>query len=333
MQKYLFYIALAIFIASASHSFSNQKNTLTVYTYSSFNSEWGPGPKIKEKFESKCNCTLKFIDLDDGVSLLTRLKIEKGRSKADIILGLDLNLLEEAKQTNLFSQHHVDLSSLTLPFKWIDTIFIPFDYSYFAFIYNKKKNTPPNNFHDFIKQAEKNSIIFQDPRTSTPGLGLLLWIKAVFKDQSPKIWHELSKKTLTVTKSWSESYGLFLKGEADYVLSYITSPAYHQIIEKNNQYMAAHFNEGHYIHIETAALLKKEAINPLALDFMSFITSKDFQEEIPTGNWMFPVIDLKAKLPSEFNKIKKPKTLNINSYEISKKRKIWINEWLNSFKR
>ncbi len=39
-------------------------------------------------------------------------------------------------------------------------------------------------------------------------------------------------KTVTVTKGWSEAYGLFLKGESDPVLSYTTSPAYHLIEEK-----------------------------------------------------------------------------------------------------
>lgn len=43
---------------------------------------------------------------------------------------------------------------------------------------------------------------------------------------------EAGGKTVTVTKGWSEAYGLFLKGESDLVLSYTTSPAYHIIAEK-----------------------------------------------------------------------------------------------------
>ena len=38
---------------------------------------------------------------------------------------------------------------------------------------------------------------------------------------------------MTVTKGWSEAYGLFLEGEADMVLSYTTSPAYHLIAEED----------------------------------------------------------------------------------------------------
>ncbi len=40
------------------------------------------------------------------------------------------------------------------------------------------------------------------------------------------------EKTVTVTKLWSEAYSLFLKVEADLVLSYTTFQAYHLIKEK-----------------------------------------------------------------------------------------------------
>ncbi len=58
---------------------------------------------------------------------------------------------------------------------------------------------------------------------------------------------------MTVTKGWSEAYGLFLKGESDLVLSYTTSPAYHIIEEKKDNYAAANFSEGHYLQVEVAA--------------------------------------------------------------------------------
>ena len=45
--------------------------TLTVYTYESFVSEWGPGPKVKEAFEKTCACTVEFVGVADGVALRT----------------------------------------------------------------------------------------------------------------------------------------------------------------------------------------------------------------------------------------------------------------------
>jgi ABC-type thiamine transport system, periplasmic component len=57
-------------------------------------------------------------------------------------------------------------------------------------------------------------------------------MQKVYGDKAPEAWQKLAAKTVTVTKGWSEAYGLFLKGESDLVLSYTTSPAYHIIAEK-----------------------------------------------------------------------------------------------------
>ncbi len=83
------------------------KPVLTVYTYDSFSADWGPGPVVKKAFEADCNCELKFVALEDGVSLLNRLRMEGKNSKADVVLGLDNNLLEAATQTRLFAKSGV----------------------------------------------------------------------------------------------------------------------------------------------------------------------------------------------------------------------------------
>ncbi|MEA7571656.1 hypothetical protein ONJ95_26755, partial [Salmonella enterica subsp. enterica serovar Virginia] len=42
----------------------------------------------KKAFEADCNCELKLVALEDGVSLLNRLRMEGKNSKADVVLGL-----------------------------------------------------------------------------------------------------------------------------------------------------------------------------------------------------------------------------------------------------
>ena len=63
------------------------KPVLTVYTYDSFAADWGPGPVVKKAFEADCNCELKLVALEDGVSLLNRLRMEGKNSKADAYSG------------------------------------------------------------------------------------------------------------------------------------------------------------------------------------------------------------------------------------------------------
>ncbi len=320
MKKKIFLLSLV----SVSALSGLAKEELTVYTYSSFTSDWGPGPNIKKSFEKDCNCTLNFIALDDGASILSRLKLEGKNTKADVVLGLDTNLIEPTLKTGLIAKHNQDTIKLTLPVKWESEYFIPYDYGYYAFVYdsNKTKNVP-SSMEEFLN--DKSKIIYQNPRTSTVGLGLVLWLEKLYGKDSTKAWEKIAKKTVTVTKGWSEAYGMFLKGESDFVLSYTTSPAYHMVAEKKNNYKAISFKEGNYMQTEIAAKLNTTKHEKLANRFMKFILSKDFQTHIPTGNWMYPVIDV--ELPKEFSSLPSVKPLELSPKDVAKNTKAWIKTW------
>ncbi|WP_312217126.1 thiamine ABC transporter substrate binding subunit [Pantoea vagans] len=309
------------------------KPVLTVYTYDSFSADWGPGPAVKKAFEAQCDCELKFVTLEDGVSLLNRVRMEGKNSKADVVLGLDNNLVQAAQKTGLFAESQVDTSTLKLPDGWHNTTFVPFDYGYFAFVYDKTRlKNPPKSLKELVDSPEKWRVIYEDPRTSTPGLGLLLWMQKVYGDKAPQAWQKLAQKTVTVTKGWSEAYGLFLKGEGDLVLSYTTSPAYHIIEEKKENYAAASFAEGHYLQVEVAAQLASSKQPALAQQFMKFMVSPDFQRTIPTGNWMYPVID--TPLPAGFAALSVPSiALQFSPEEVASQRSGWISQWQRAVSR
>lgn len=320
---------LAPFAANA------QEKTLTVYTYESFTSDWGPGPKIKAEFEKTCACTVNFTGVADGVALLTRLKLEGAGSDADIALGLDTSLISEAKATGLFEANGVDMSAVKVPGNYADDTFLPYDYGHFAVIYDTQTiKNPPKSLKDLIEGDPSQKIAIQDPRTSTPGLGLLLWVKAVYGDKAPEAWAKFRDRVLTVTPGWSEAYGLFTKGEVPMVLSYTTSPAYHMVEENTDRYQAASFSDGHYIQIEVAGMLKNAKDRDLAKSFLTFLVSPAAQDIIPTTNWMMPAAATSAQLPDAFDKLVKPsKTLLIGSDEVAKNRQAWIDEWLTAMSR
>ncbi|HXH02052.1 MAG TPA: thiamine ABC transporter substrate binding subunit [Candidatus Competibacteraceae bacterium] len=308
--------------------------TLTVYTYSSFTAEWGPGPAIEQAFEAQCQCNLQFVALDDGVALLSRVKLEGKASKADVVLGLDTNLLAEAANSGLFAPHGLELTGLSLPIAWSDPLFVPFDYGWFAFVYDREAlPNPPRSLKELVYASDARLLI-EDPRTSTPGLGLLLWMRQVFGDQTAAAWSKLKPRIVTVSPGWSEAYGLFLKGEAPLVLSYTTSPAYHIINDKTERYAAAAFSEGHYLQVEVAAKLAAARQPELADQFLRFIISEGFQSQIPTGNWMYPVITLKNGLPPAFAALPQPeRSLLFPADDLMQQRKTWVNEWLQALGR
>lgn len=319
--------ALMLAMTMAGPALADTKDTLTVYTYDSFAADWGPGPAVKKAFEAECDCTLNLVALEDGVTILNRLRLEGKNSKADVILGLDTNLMAEAEKTGLLTKHKVDGNAITLPDGWNNDTFVPYDYGYFAFVYDKTKlENPPKSLKELVEQRDDISVIYQDPRTSTPGQGLMLWMKSVYGDDVADAWQQLAKKTVTVTKGWSEAYSMFLNGESDMVLSYTTSPAYHLIAEENPNFSSANFAEGHYMQVEVAAKVKSSKNPALADEFMQFILSDGFQNAVPTGQWMYPVTGI--ELPQGFDTLSVPSnSLQFTPEKVADNRRSWIREW------
>ncbi len=324
-------IAAALLLALAAvPAAAQEKPVLTVYTYSGFPSEYGPGGTIKQRFEAVCGCTLEWVESEDAGTLLARLKLEGSSTKADVVLGLDTNLIEDAEATGLFAPHEVDTAGLDLPIAWTDTTFVPFDWGWFSFVYDATKlANPPKSLAELVDAEGGPKIVIEDPRTSTPGLGLLVWMRGVYGDKAADAWKKLAPKIVTVTQGWSEAYGLFLKGEGDMVLSYTTSPAYHIAVEHDPNKKAAIFPEGHYLEIEVAGMTKATDDPALARQFLKFILSEPFQSAIPEGNWMYPAKLPAGGLPASFQSLGKPeKSLYAEPKDVEQNRRAWIDEWL-----
>ncbi|WP_439143751.1 thiamine ABC transporter substrate binding subunit [Planktotalea sp.] len=325
-MKYLGCIA-GVFAASMAAA---ETPELVVYTYDSFVSDWGPGPAVEKAFEAECGCDLKFVGAGDGAALLARIKLEGPRTEADVVLGLDTNLTAAANATELFAPHSVS-AQYSLPIEWNDQTFVPYDWGYFAFVHKTGINAPTS-----LKALGESDlkIVIQDPRSSTPGLGLLMWVKAAYGDEAPMIWDSLSDNIVTVTKGWSEAYGLFLEGEADMALSYTTSPAYHLIAEEDAGFAAAAFDEGHYLQVEVAGKLTSSDQPELADQFLAFMVNEEFQTIIPTTNWMYPAVTPEAGLPDGFETLVTPtKSLLVPAEDAPDIRDAALAEWLTALSK
>ena len=304
---------------------------LTIYTYDSFVSEWGPGPLIEKQFEETYQIDLELVAVDSAATLLNKVILEGSNTKADIVLGLDMNLFDSAKESNLFDKHSLTNlnNKLNIPISWESELFVPYNFGYFAFVYNNKNlKNPPRSMDELINSTDAR-IVIQDPRTSTPGLGLLTWMKALYGNDAQINWIKLNKKIISVTKGWTDAYyNFFMAGEADIVLSYTSSPAAHIMFEENYDISASTFEEGNYLSIEFAGILKSSRNKKMANNFLNFMISDDFQSVIPSTNIMYPVTNV--ELPEAYNKLEIPKPLQLNPQDINDNKEIWINEWLNA---
>ncbi|MGL4413579.1 thiamine ABC transporter substrate-binding protein [Roseinatronobacter monicus] len=325
MTRPLYATIAALTLAGAA-----QADTLTVLAPDYFGSSWGPGPAIKEGFEARCDCTLEFRTGD----VLPRLMLDGARLQGDVIIGLGTDELLRARQTGLFADHGQDLSPLSVPVTWEDDIFIPFNWSYVAFVYDQTRlETPPASFAELIERDDI-SLIWQDPRSSGAGLALLLWVDQLYGDDALGIWENLAAKTVTVTAGWSEAYGMFTNGEADMVLSYTTSPAYHIMDEDDDTKAAAIFDEGHYFTGEAAGILAGAAQPELAREFMAYILSDEFQQMIATANWSYPSALPRDEWPEVFRDLPLPETaIFLTEDEADARRSPALAHWLDGMTR
>ena len=316
------------FLASTANA---ETPVLTVMTYDSFVSEWGPGPAVEAAFEANCACDLQFVAAGDGAALLARAQLEGAASDADVVLGLDNNLIAAATATGLFAPHGT-LPDNTLPVPFADPFFLPYDWGWFAFVHNADLQNPPTSFEELA--ASDLKIVIQDPRSSTPGLGLVMWVKAAYGDRAGEIWAALADNIVTVTPGWSEAYGLFLAGEADMVLSYSTSPAYHIGAEGDVTKVAALFSEGHGMQIEVAGKLSSSDQPALADEFLAFMSGPTFQVLIPETNWMYPAVLPDSGLPVSFETLIQPgKSLLIAPTDVPGMREAAVQEWQDALSR
>ena len=309
-----------------------QTPVVTVLTYDSFVSDWGPGPAIEAAFEARCGCDLRLVGAGDGAALLARVQLEGARAGADVVLGLDTNLTAAAAGTGLFAPHGVS-GGFDLPVAWDDPLFVPFDWGWFAFVHDLTRL--PEAPRSFAELAASNlRIVIQDPRSSTPGLGLLMWVEAVAGEGAGDLWRALSDNIVTVTPGWSEAYGLFLEGEADMVLSYTTSPAYHLIAEEDATKAAAAFDEGHYLQVEVAGLLAAAPQPDLGRAFLDFLVSEEAQAILPTTNWMYPARTPAAGLPEGFGTLHRPAVSHLlPPAEAAARRAAAVETWRSALSR
>lgn len=329
LLKFIFIFILFSSITGCTRR-SSEPPVLTVYTYDSFSTEWGLEPVVIPHFEDICKCEVQIVTVGDGGSILNRLIIEGKDTRADIVLGLDNNLAPRAFELDIFEPYKPKYYETVPEEIWFDPSnrLIPFDYGYFSVVYDSERlRTPPKNFADLASEKYKRRLIIEDPRSSTPGLGFLLWSVKLLENGYEDFWKRLRTNILTVTPGWDSAYAMFKKGEAPMVISYTTSPAYHIINENTYRYKAAIFPEGHYVQIEVAGIVKYTKNKDLARSFIDYMLSPQFQKEIPTKNYMYPA-NKDVELPEAFKSLPKPKRMLIIKEDVlSKKLTKWINGW------
>jgi thiamine transport system substrate-binding protein len=197
----------------------------------------------------------------------------------------------------------------------VEAGFLPYDYGLMTFVVDRQAAKAsgvgiPSSLRDLVGSEWMRNILLEDPRTSTPGLAFLLYSRVVFGSEVGAFWEKLQSRWLTLAPNWTSAYGLFLKGEAPIVWSYMTSQAYHESQGQASRYQALVLREGQPMQIEGAALVRgafendpeqdpPEVRRRLAHEFLEFLITPEAQALIPHTTWMMPVLS-EVELPADF---------------------------------
>lgn len=284
---------------------------LLVWTYDSFVSEWGLAGPLAKLYKEKAGVEVEFVSKGDGGALLAALlQAPKGQAP-DLAVGLDDRQVGKALQSGLFAETKPANLAKVASSSIVDdkNRLVPFDYGAFALIWDSQSGIkPPASLEDLASPYYAKKLILMDPRTSTPGLGFLAWVEAVYGQGWKDYLARLSPSVLAMTPGWDAGYGLFTKGEAPLVLSYSTSPAYHKAYEKSERYKTLVFAEGHPTQIELAGVLKPSRRRKEAEKFLDFLLSDEAQALVPETQWMYPA-NTEAPLPPSYSVV--PKDLKL----------------------
>jgi thiamine transport system substrate-binding protein len=301
MKNFLVFIILvfaglfsAIVLKRNSDAGRDNHAVLRVFAASSFTSQWGPGPWLKENFEKSCDCRVEFQDGADPTILLQRLKSEGRTGGADVVLGFDQYDLESAQQGLEWKQlklDDVDFEDEIRPLLTRSPL-VPYDWSLLSFIVRKSDfKELPRGLNDLMKPELRGQIVMEDPRTSSPGLQFLLWlIQLKGEEKAFQFLKEFNQQLHSYAPSWSTAYGLFQKAQVKSTYSYVTSPVYHLVEDKTTDVIALDLAEGHPAQYEYAGIPATCKNCELAEKFMTLILSKEGQKIIMEKNYMFPAI-------------------------------------------
>ncbi len=326
---------------------------LVIYTYESL-LKWGDNPNATRKavfgeFERKYNCKVEIREFDDARTALLAVIQEKGKPKADVIIGIDNVLVHEAIQAGVLEPYIPE--NLKYVPEWLIKSLdpshhvVPYDYGLIALVYDSKRLSPDKmkdlTFEKLASKEYASKMVAEDPTISSTGINFLLWEIAYYKMKGGDWkgwWKQAMKNELKVVGSWGDAYDIFLdeKQGRPIVVSYGTDGAYSYHFSNKTRYKAAlitiNGEKWGWLQIEGLGIVKNASHKELAKKFVNYFLSEEVQRYIPLNNWMYPA-NKNVKLPEEYVKYAldptRIKLFNevLTPEEVGKNLKNWLNEW------
>ena len=282
----------------------------------------------------------------DAGTVLNKAILTKGKPEGDVLWGVDNTLLSRAVDSGAF-QPYESKALAALPAAFRDLVpghqLTPVDYGDVCINFDKawfaSKGVPvPQTLDDLRQPAYKDTLVVENPASSSPGLVFLLATVATYgPDGWQAYWKDLRANGVKVVDGWTQAYtaefsGSSGKGAYPLVVSYGSSPPAEVIgtdpppADAPTGVMAAScFRQEEFVGVLKGTKHQKEAGQ-----LIDFLLGKAFQEDMPLNMYVYPVLP-DAALPDVFTKyaVVPEKALSLPPSDIAAHRDQWIDEWTN----
>ena len=325
--------------------FGQEGETVVVLTHDSF----AMSEPVLEAFEAYTGLQLEVLRSGDTGQMVNQSILSKNNPLGDVLYGVDNTFLGRALDAEIFSPYESpQLEYVAEGFIPDDTHRVtPVDYGdvclNYDIAYFEERELPlPASLSDLTEPEYAGLLVAQNPATSSPGLAFLLATIAEFGDEGETsyldYWQALADNDVLVVDGWTDAYyGEFTVGSRGVgsrplVVSYASSPPAEVIYAEDP---AAGAVTGAIIadnmcfrQIEYAGVLAGAANPEGARQFIDFMLSPAFQEEMPLNMFVFPVVE-DIPLPEAFTEYaeipENPAALDLA--RIEEKRETWIQDW------
>ncbi len=328
---------------TATSSTAAGKAQLVVMTHDSF----AVSKEVIAAFEQQSGATVTLLPSGDAGASLNKAILSKGSPLADVLYGVDNSFLSRALDADIFEPYASPALAQIPDRLRLDATdrLLPVDFGYVTINYDKAvlaaaKLQPPADLRALTQPAWKGRLVVQNPATSSPGLAFLLATVATFGESGgyswKDFWRELRANDVLVSEGWSDAYNAQFsggagKGPRPLVVSYATSPAAELVFAADPKPSApptGSVDAGAFEQTEFVGILKGTKQRQLAEQFVDFMLSKPFQEDMPLQMFVYPARS-DAALPAVFTTFAAlpatPKQLT--PAEIGAGRERWIAEW------
>lgn len=339
------FAALMIALLIVGAGTAQEDVTLTVLTHDSFN----VSEDVLIAFEEQTGMRVEILRAGDAGQVVNQAVLTAGNPLGDVLFGVDNTFLSRALNADIFIPYEspmlenvdeafvLDEEHRVTPIDYGD-VCLNYDIAYFE----DNDLTVPESLADLTQPEYSGLLVVQNPATSSPGLAFLLATVAEFGTPEDEdndytyldYWQELVANETLIVQDWSTAYfGNFTQGSEDgtypLVVSYASSPPFTYDEEQDVVTTASVVAPGTcFRQIEFAGILQGTEHEEAAQQFIDFMLSVPFQEDVPLQMFVFPVNE-EAELPELFaNYAQIPEEpASLPAETIEARRDEWINAW------